>query len=111
MRRPYALTLGAFALPRAIGGSSIKRKMHFAGLGDGNIDHDAHTKQRLRGTTANRPKKKGRRRGVDQEDAIPSPLLRGETQDLRRAASISISDGRRDALSLDDPDLVDYIRK
>jgi len=112
MRRPYTLTLGAFALPVAISGGSLgnTRKMHFAGLGDGNID----TQQGLRGA-GNKRKRTGRRRGdSNQEDLVPSPFLRTDAKDaprndFRRAASNG--DGRAATDSLDDTDLIDYLRK
>lgn len=110
MRRPYTLTLGAFALPGAISGGSLgnTRKMHFAGLGDGNID----TQQGLRGAGTKR-KRTGRRRGdSNQDDLVPSPFLRTDVKDsprndFRRAAPTG---DVRETDALDDTDSIDYLR-
>jgi len=84
--------------------------MHFAGLGDGNVD----TQQGLRGA-GNKRKRKGRIGG--NPDDIQSPLLRDDAKltprhDFRRADSAT-GDGRiEDILDvLDDINAMDYLRR
>lgn len=94
-QKALSVTLVVFALNSS---STNARKLHFAGLGDGNIDHGTPTKQLLRGSAANRRKKKGRTRAGDQDDILAS--------DVREVA---LNDSGRD--TYDESDVADSLQK
>lgn len=108
MKRPYALICGVVSIPGACVGNL--RKMHFAGLGDGNVEIQHEHEHRLRGAGDNNNNNKRKRKGATLFGITPShTFLHGDQIDNVHQSPRVIDD--EEEVSLDDVDMIDALRK